>query len=180
MSVLKLNQIQTANGVIMANLNSSGANIGFQLASSLAPAFSAYKLGSSQTSFSNSTGTKVILDGEIFDTANCFDSTTNYRFTPNVAGYYQIQGCIESNWLVSQYSFYKASIYKNGSEYVRWQLNGTTGTYNYPAFNVSSIIYFNGSTDYVELYVYSTGGNTPAYDQGSYATYFTGAFIRSA
>ena len=64
MSILKVNQIQTANGVIMANLNSSGANIGFQLASSLAPAFSAY--ANASQSISSVTYTKITFDTENF------------------------------------------------------------------------------------------------------------------
>jgi hypothetical protein len=144
------------------------------------PAFSAFKVGSSNTGFSNSTATKVILDGETFDTANCFDSTTNYRFTPTVAGYYQIQGCVATNWLTSQFSFYSVSIYKNGSEYVRSALNASATLANYPSLNVSSVIYFNGSTDYVELYVFSNGGTGPAYDQGSAKTYMTGCLLRTA
>jgi hypothetical protein len=161
-----------AGAVVQADLATGVAGTG--------PAFSAYKVGSSQTGFSNSTATKVLLDGELFDTASCFDTATNYRFTPNVAGYYQIQGCVETNWLTSQFGFYKVSIYKNGSEYVRSQLNTSTTIGNYPSISVSSVIYFNGSTDYVELYVFSTGGSNPAYDQGSVATFMSGALVRSA
>ena len=47
------------------------------------PAFSAYQ--SSAQTLSSNTVTKIQFQTEEFDTANCFDSTTNYRFTPNVA-----------------------------------------------------------------------------------------------
>ena len=56
------------------------------------PAFSAWQNGNNN--ISNQTSTKVTLNNKEFDTANCFDATTNYRFTPNVAGYYQINSCI--------------------------------------------------------------------------------------
>jgi hypothetical protein len=52
------------------------------------PAFRAFR----NTSVQNVTGdtfTKVELNAETFDTDSCFDSTTNYRFTPNKAGYYK-------------------------------------------------------------------------------------------
>ena len=49
-----------------------------------APAFSAYRL--TDQSVTGSTWTKVQLGTEEFDTANAFDSSTNYRFTPQVAG----------------------------------------------------------------------------------------------
>jgi hypothetical protein len=39
---------------------------------------------------SGSTWSKIQLNVEDWDTNNNFDSTTNYRFTPTVAGYYQI------------------------------------------------------------------------------------------
>jgi hypothetical protein len=141
------------------------------------PAFSAYKLGSSVTGFTSGTATKVLLDGELFDTASCFDNTTNYRFTPNVAGYYQINAQIDSNWLTTQFTYFKASIYKNGSEYLRSQ-NVTATTYD--TRTVSGIIYFNGSTDYVELYAFSSGGSNPAYNQGSFATSMSGVLVRAA
>ena len=54
------------------------------------PAFSAVNTGG-QT-FSNGTATKIQFGTEEFDTAGAFDSTTNYRFQPLVAGYYQFNG----------------------------------------------------------------------------------------
>jgi hypothetical protein len=53
------------------------------------PAFRAFRNTSAQ-SVTAATWTKVQLNGETFDTATCFDSTTTYRFTPNVAGYYSL------------------------------------------------------------------------------------------
>lgn len=55
------------------------------------PAFSAYRGGPNQA-LTTGTYTKVQLNIEEFDTNNNFDSSTNYRFTPTVAGYYQFQG----------------------------------------------------------------------------------------
>ena len=45
-----------------------------------------------QTSVSTGTWTKVNLQTEIVDTNNDFDNSTNYRFTPTVAGKYLITG----------------------------------------------------------------------------------------
>ena len=53
-----------------------------------APAFEA-KLSSNQ-SFSDNTSTKVTFDTEEFDEGGCYDHSTNYRFTPNVAGKYHV------------------------------------------------------------------------------------------
>ena len=52
------------------------------------PTFSAY-LSSGQT-ISNATHTKIQYNTEEWDTNNNYDNATNYRFTPTVAGYYQI------------------------------------------------------------------------------------------
>ena len=76
-----------------------------------APAFSAYMSTASQ-SVSSATTTKVALDAETFDTNNCYD-TTNYRFTPNVAGYYQVNGTVRCDG--TSKTLCQASIWKNGS-----------------------------------------------------------------
>ena len=52
------------------------------------PAFYAY-LSSSQD-VNDSTNTKIQFDTELFDTDNTYDNSTNYRFTPGVAGKYVI------------------------------------------------------------------------------------------
>ena len=66
----------------------TGATI--TVAATAAPAFSAYQ--STGQTLSSSTWTKIQLQTEEFDTASCYDNATNYRFTPNVAGYYQVNG----------------------------------------------------------------------------------------
>jgi len=166
LSVLKVNQIQTANGVIMANLNSSGANIGFQLASTLAPAFSAYQ-SSSQT-LSSSTATKITFTTEEFDTNNNFASST---FTPTVAGYYQINALVSAQ---TTYTTGRAMVYKNGSEFKRSNTVQTSGG----AFLCSCLVYCNGSTDYIEVYGFFGTGQAVQNTQAE--TYFQASMVRSA
>jgi hypothetical protein len=133
------------------------------------PAFSAYQ--SSGQSITSSTYTKVSFQTEEFDTNNNFDSTTNYRFTPTISGYYQINAAILPSTTTTNTA---CSIYKNGTAYK---------TVSIPASNssaiVSAVVYFNGSTDYVEIYGYLTGV-TPAIQNGSSFTWFNGAMVRSA
>lgn len=140
------------------------------------PAFSAYRSGGNQ-SVSNGTATKVQLNTEEFDTANCFDSTTNYRFTPTVAGYYQINGGIGFN--ATTMSICITFIYKNGSSYKRGDIRATQSGDS--VMVVSSLVYFNGSTDYVELYGYlnATAGS-PIFVGASDLTYFNGTLVRAA
>ena len=53
------------------------------------PAFSA-KRTSNQAAGATGVYTKIQFNVEEFDTTNAFDSVTNYRFQPTVAGYYQM------------------------------------------------------------------------------------------
>jgi hypothetical protein len=134
------------------------------------PAFSAY--ANTTQSISSSTFTKLNFQAKEFDTASCFDNTTNYRFTPTVAGYYQINsgynvGGTITNGLIS--------IFKNGSEYKR----GVWFATNYANSTISSIVYFNGSTDYIEIYAYIVGVSI-VIGSGSNETWVNGSMIRAA
>lgn len=133
------------------------------------PAFSAYQ--SSLTSVSSATWTKVAFQTEEFDTANCFDSTTNYRFTPNVAGYYQFNFAVG---VASSVTNVGISLYKNGTQY-KWPF------YNIGAGNItggSALAYANGTTDYFEAYIYfATGQNT---SPSATYTFFQGFMVRAA
>jgi hypothetical protein len=164
-STIKVDQIQTTSGVILANLNSSGANIGFQLASTLAPAFSATRT-TTQT-VSSSTYTKVLFTTEEFDTNNNFASST---FTPTVAGYYQINAAVGLNSTGESL----IQLYKNGALFKTGQDLSTT-VYNL-AF--SALVYANGSSDYFDVYVYPGAGTTVSGSSG--VTYFQGFLARSA
>ena len=140
------------------------------------PAFRAY-LASGQT-VSSAVDTKVQLSVEVFDTANCFN-TTNYRFTPNVAGYYQFNVTLGSNASVSlAYSYIQ--IFKNGTADSISIYGPYSGVSSYA--NLSTLIYLNGSTDYVELYAQLAGAGTLTVAGGSTSasTYMSGCLVRSA
>lgn len=134
------------------------------------PAFSAYQ--SSAQSVSNATWTKIQFQTEEFDKNNNFDNATNYRFTPTVAGYYQVNGGVYIPGFICM------ALYKNGSEYKRSaqaQMNGILS-----AGTVSTLVYLNGSTDYVEAWVYQGNGNTQSTANSQEQTYFNGALVRAA
>ena len=144
--------------------------LGITLPAAAAPAFSAYC--SSGQSISSGTFTKIQYQTKEFDTNSNYDNATNYRFTPTVAGYYQINGSFEA---VNNCAAV-VSIYKNGSQYK--QSAYPASTYFYSA-TVSAIVYLNGSTDYVEMYGFS-GGSSNTTQTGIYLNWFNGAMIRSA
>ena len=144
--------------------------------STSAPAFSAYLTTTNQT-ISLGTFTKVTLNAEEFDTNNNFDSTTNYRFTPTVAGYYLITWGMTGSATGAVTSVI-ASIYKNGTEYKRGSYVSASN-YSSASSTGSAIVYFNGSTDYIELYGWISGTGTPVVVYGIFNTYLTGVLVRT-
>jgi len=133
------------------------------------PAFSAYR-GTSAQSISGSTFTKVQIQTEEFDTASCYDNSTNYRFTPNVAGYYQVNGSIYVSGTLTRAFII---VYKNGSEFKR----GTDISTSNPI--VSCLIYLNGTTDYVELFGYAVGTSL-TFGAAQAETYFQASMVRAS
>ena len=147
---------------------------GTMMVSGNMPAFSAYR-GTSDQSITASTNTKVQLNIEEFDTASAFDSTTNYRFQPLVAGYYQISGQVEASGTAVTRSF--CVIYKTGSIYKIGNDGVQTSAYKSV---VSALVYLNGSTDYIELYGWINGTSPAFYNGSGTGCYLTGVLVRGA
>jgi hypothetical protein len=145
------------------------------------PAFKVYQTSITQT-LSNNADTKVILNTEVFDTANCFDSTTNYRFTPNVAGYYMLAQTVVTAAVNSGGTLeILARIRKNGSTDLTWSTNLVPSTQHFNAITSSTVTYMNGTTDYVELYIYqNTNASLNVVGGIEGYTSFSGALVRAA
>ena len=160
--------LQLASGT--GNLVTVPSVTGTAMVSGNMPAFSAYQ--NATQSISSSVETKIQFNVEDWDTANCY-STSTYRFTPNVAGYYQI------NLTVSCQSFSgstQPSIWKNGSPWMYGPYpNTSSGVPNWAG--LSGLVYFNGSTDYIEAYFFSTASSTL---QGNSLYRFQGVLVRTA
>jgi hypothetical protein len=135
------------------------------------PAFSAY--AGSVTSMANNTFTKVNFDTEEFDTNSNFASS---RFTPTVAGYYQINSVVG---FASGTSKTELAIYKNGSIY-KYGMYPNLSTSETNFTTISSLIYLNGSADYVEIYGYQFSGGALNTVTNSSNTWFNGCMVRSA
>ena len=144
--------------------------------SSSGPAFSAYRTSSNQ-SFSANTYTKIQFNAENFDTANNFDSTTNYRFTPTTSGYYQINMNVLMSSTASTNIAMDILIYKNGSNYVAAEFTNNSGGYNGGV--LSSLIFLNGSSDYIEGYIWQNSGTGQLIRNDTGFTTFNGVWIRS-
>jgi len=72
------------------------------------------------------------------------------------------------------------TIYKNGSAYKRFVYNtAPTGTTNWGGTIAS--IYMNGSTDYLEFYMFqNSAGSSRTSNASQDTTYFIGCMIRAA
>jgi len=160
----------TVPAVAGTNTATLPAATGTVMVSGNMPAFSAY--ANTNQSIGASTFTKLQINSTAttgFDTNSNY-SISNYRFTPTVAGYYQINGAV--GYTANPGTYGIATIYKNNSEFLRGTQGSNTNCI------VSGIIYFNGSTDYVELWAYASNASTAS--GVSYLTYFNGSMIRAA
>ena len=166
--------LQLASGT--GNLVTVPSVTGTAMVSGNMPAFSAYY--NTTSTFTTGTTTKVPVNTVIFDTANCFDSTTNYRFTPNVAGYYQVNGKVR---ITGTAVTGNATIYKNGSLLMIGSY--VTGTGSLVFSTTSVLTYMNGSTDYLELYGYgdaTAGSPSFSYVSIGNCCEFSAAMVRGA
>lgn len=113
---------------------------------------------------------KVQFDTENFDTGSNFDSTTNYRFTAPVAGFYMFCAAAESS--ITGSNFVGIALYVNGSKVKEnFWVNGSTTTTS--GAHISALLQLSTS-DYVEVYHRGTGGAGVATNS---ATWFTGHFV---
>jgi hypothetical protein len=143
------------------------------------PAFSVYPSSSVTQTITSGSQQKVLFQNEEFDVGNSFSSS---RFTPQVAGYYQLNSVVRisgtmgtgENMLV---------IWKNGAEYKRgWNQSGTEVGANFLALQVSALVYANGTSDYFEVYIQQgSGGNrdlTVAHSPGfGNISWFNGTYV---
>jgi len=166
MSILKTNQITDLGGNELLTSNGSGV-ISSGGAITNTPAFQA-RLVSNQ-SLSNNTHTKMEATSENFDTDSCYD-TSNYRFTPTKAGEYLCYG---------QVNIAGGTIGNLGQ--ISLRKNGSTVVYGFDRYagdgdiiaQVQNVINFNGSSDYLEVFIRQTSGST----KEAFASYsFFGAY----
>ena len=125
------------------------------------PQFSA-QLGSNQ-SLSNNTLTKINFNTELFDPQSTYDNSTNYRWTPAVAGNYFI---------------YTSIRFTNGGTYepVLYPYKNGSGTHWVTATKAASAQYINVSLgfsltldddDYIEIYARQDSGSSMNVHGGS-------------
>jgi len=116
------------------------------------PAFHVYR-SSAQTGLSNGTNTKIQFNAEFLDTDNAFDSSTNYRFTPQTAGkyFFYLQVLLSSAANNDNIEYCYSEIKKNGSPITFAMLDYRSSRAGRKMTILNHIIVdMNGSSDYVE------------------------------
>ena len=169
--ILALQTNGTTAVTIDASQNVSFAK-GFTVGTTASPAFSAY-MTSSQT-ITSSVSTKAAFNLKEFDTNSNYD-TSAYRFTPTIAGYYQVNASYryDASTVPSRAII---SIYKNGSEFKRGNDIGNNSTEGV----ASALIYCNGTTDFIELYAYIVATVAVIGSASAALSYFQASMVRSA
>ena len=135
-------------------------------------AFGAY-LNAATQSISNSTSTKVALETTEYNVGSYFD-TSNYKFLPKIAGYYQFSAGVLFSAAAAGSNL--VFLFKNGSVFKRGTAIPFAAGLNLSGV-AAGLIYMNGSTDYVELYVSQGSGGSLNIVGGADATFLTGALV---
>ena len=165
------------SAVAGSNTATLPAATGTVMVSGNMPAFSAYGNTATPQAITTATLTKVLLPNTNFDTTSGMFASS--RFTPTIAGYYIITAGVGDSTGAST-GIIQCFIYKNSTRYAFSASPNNTGGSN-PS--LSQIIYFNGSTDQVELYINQTSGssmNVGGTSTASQGVFLTGSMVRSA
>jgi len=190
-SILKADTIQDTDGNNIINENSNTITIGASgdttniigtlqnngaaVGGANTPAFMATT--SSQQTLSNNTLTKIEFATEVVDTDNCYDPSTNYRFTPTTSGKFNIflVASMETTGGVSTANFGILRLYKNGSTLLHQSYHDNSNNNGYAiALSVNAIVDMNGSSDYLEAFVYANASSGAIKVQNSTYTMFGG------
>jgi hypothetical protein len=161
----------TSSGLVVTPDNSG--NVLLQYNGVAAPAFSASN--AANQAVTSGALTKVNLATEEFDTNNNFSSS---RFTPTVAGYYQMNLALVGYSSSTQITNISVFLYKNGSQYSYSQTYSSAQVIVSVSFPI--VVYANGTTDYFEMYGVITGANSFFSGGGDRTSNFSGCLLRGA
>jgi hypothetical protein len=139
-----------ANGTVLTANSSTATGLEY------APNFGstiAVQRGTSNQTISFDAWVKIQLNDETLDTDGSYDPTTNFRFTPKVAGYYQFNTMI---YIVGQTGGVNIALYKNGGFIALVDFSKQASDH---VLGHGVLASANGTTDYFEWYCYSQSNN---------------------
>ena len=139
------------------------ANFVSGIGGTMTPAFEAY-LSGNQSGVSDNTNTKVQFDTEIYDTANAYDNSSNYRFTPQTAGKYFVYTSVRvQSTNNTQLKSAALFIRKNNSEVGEaWTLFWDNYIRSH-TLTKATVVDMNGSSDYLEVFAYGDANDDSMY-----------------
>ena len=150
-SELGVQTIQHTNGTDALTIDSSGRVAIDQIQ---IPSFMVEAAGTDQ-SYQATASVVVEFPTVRLDTESAWDAT-NHRYQPSIEGWYTFSGAVRCSF-TSNPEYIAVQVVKNGADYstniaylAQYQMTGgqfTNGTYPVSG----SMIYLNGSTDYVNL-----------------------------
>lgn len=137
------------------------------------------------TALSDNVWTKGAFNGEYIDTDSCYDSSSNYRFTPNKAGKYFIFAKCYMGEHQDRGDTFDAQLRFNGNEYQMtsdtYDAGFQSGGYDRDRDHhiiIQGVKEFNGTSDYVECWckVNQTSSYARLWGAGQsyYGSYFGG------
>src|SRR5260221_392156 len=113
---------------------------------------------------------KIPFDTVTFDTSSIYDNT-NKRFIPKASGYYRVSGRVSTTGAGTGSTRLLTALYFNGTEISRGSDTTDGVVSSILSSQTNDVIFFNGTTDYVEMFVFSS--ITAAMEIGSVTMYFT-------
>ena len=135
---------------------------------------------SSDTSLTDATYVKIALNTAQYNIGGGTHDTSNYRYTPSIAGYYAYSGQVCLTPDGSDLGNFIVNVRKNGTtiSFVD-AYRGKTGRHS---ASTSGITYMNGTSDYFDLWCYrETSLSQNAFASGSNgATFLSGHLVRKA
>jgi len=137
------------------------------------PTFLANKNGSAQSGVVSGVVTQVTMTNESYDNNGNYDAA-NSKFLPTVAGTYLFFAGLRFTAAADQTEIV-IMLYKNGAEVFRNTVRSSgAGAHQ---GNVLALLRMNGTSDYVELYVYQNSGADKTIDGPVAYTSWGGAWI---
>jgi hypothetical protein len=141
------------SGTVLTNNSSITQNTGSAFAATAGGGFTA----------ATAVNVLVPMTTEEFDVNGDFNNTGStvggipaYAFRPSVAGYYLITYGVQYNG-PSYGSYFVGFLYKNGITLIE---SVNTGAVQYTWTYASRVVYLNGSSDYIQIYVNQGQGTT--------------------